>query len=352
MTVVRNFGEILARPALSVVPGAQAVQPRVAALVVTHNRLDQLRRTVQRLLAEPVDYLVVVNNASSDGTGAWLAAEADPRLRVVTPARNIGGAGGFEQGLRYVQDHLDPDWTVLMDDDARPIPSAIQTFRDRVAEFESQGYEAIAGGVFYPDGRICDMNRPSRNPFWHMGDFFRTLQRGGGRQGYHVPDSAYWTPAGAKAHPIDATSFVGFFLSRSGLRRGGLPDGGLFIYADDVIYTLRLTKRGGRIGFLPEIGFEHDCSTYQARSGDIYRPMWKVYYNYRNSLIAYRLAAGPVLFWPVFLLAVVKWRRRAREAGPRRAAYLTMYRLALKDALAGRRSRPHAEIVNRAAELS
>ena len=352
MTVVRNFGEILARPALSVVPGAQAVQSRVAALVVTHNRLDQLRRTVQRLLAEPVDYLVVVNNASSDGTGAWLAAEADPRLRVVTPARNIGGAGGFEQGLRYVQDHLDPDWTVLMDDDARPIPGAIQTFRDRVAEFESQGYEAIAGGVFYPDGRICDMNRPSRNPFWHMGDFFRTLQRGGGRQGYHVPDSAYWTPAGAKAHPIDATSFVGFFLSRSGLRRGGLPDGGLFIYADDVIYTLRLTKRGGRIGFLPEIGFEHDCSTYQARSGDIYRPMWKVYYNYRNSLIAYRLAAGPVLFWPVFLLAVVKWRRRARAAGPRRAAYLTMYRLALKDALAGRRSRPHAEIVNRAAELS
>ena len=352
MTVVRNFGQVAAQPAArAAMADAPQGSPRVAALVVTHNRLDQLSRTVKRLLEEPVDHLIVVNNASTDGTGTWLAAEQDPRLHVITAPRNVGGAGGFELGLAAVKDTIDPDWCVLMDDDARPRPGAIRAFRARAAKIESDGYDAIAGGVFYPDGRICDMNRPSRNPFWHASDFLRTLLRGGGRGGFHVPDSAYWVPPGADAHPIDVTSFVGFFLSRNGLRRGGLPDGGLFIYGDDVIYTMQLTKRGGRIGFLPEIGFEHDCSTYHAHSGDICRPTWKVYYIYRNSLKAYRIAAGPVLFWPVLVLAAAKWRLRARNAGPSRSVYLLMYRLALKDALAGRCDRPHAEIVNRAAEL-
>ena len=347
LRLTRSAGGRSTEPAL---PMAVRRQPVIAALVVTHNRLNQLRCTVQRLLEEPVDHLVVVNNASTDDTGAWLAAEQDPRLHVITAPGNFGGAGGFELGLAAVQDLIDPDWTVLMDDDARPQPGAIQTFRARAAQLESDGYDAIAAGVFYPDGRICDMNRPSRNPFWHARDFLRTLVCGGGRGGFHVPDSAYRVPPGGDAHPIDVTSFVGFFLSRRGLRRGGFPDGGLFIYGDDVIYTMRLTKRGGRIGFLPEIGFEHDCSTYHAHSGDIYRPTWKVYYNYRNSLMAYRMAAGPVLFWPVLLLAAMKWRLRARDAGPRRSAYLSMYWLALRDALAGRCDRPHSEIVHRAAE--
>jgi glycosyltransferase involved in cell wall biosynthesis len=75
---------------------------RLVALVVTHNRQDQLRLTLTRLLADPVDAVVVVNNASTDGTAAWLATLTDPRLHVMALDQNHGGAGGFEQGLRAV----------------------------------------------------------------------------------------------------------------------------------------------------------------------------------------------------------------------------------------------------------
>lgn len=311
---------------------------RLVALVVTHNRLDQLKVTVARLLAEAVEAVVVVDNASTDGTAEWLAGVRESRLQVMTMARNLGGAGGFAKGLAEVAQRHDPDWTVLMDDDARPRPGACADFLSR----DLDGWDAIAAGVYYPDGRICDMNRPSRNPFWHLADFLRTLT--GGREGFHVGDEAFTPERAEVPHAIDATSFVGFFLSRQGLRRGGLPDERLFIYGDDVIYTLNLVKRGGRIGFLPAIRFEHDCSTYVPKGGDIYRPLWKVYYNYRNSLMAYRVAAGPVLFWPVLLMAAVKWRLRARHAGADRATYLALWRLALRDAVFRDLSRPSEAI--------
>ena len=315
---------------------------RLAAIVVTHNRLGQLQVTLPRLLAEVVDAVVVVDNACEDGSSDWLAGLTDPRLHVLRLERNSGGAGGFAAGLAEAAKRFDPDWFVLMDDDARPHPGALARFLAREGGLRAEGFEAVAAGVFYPDGRICDMNRPSRNPFWHMADFLRTLT--GGRAGFHVTDAAYAPALAPIPQPIDATSFVGFFLSRAGLQRGGLPDARLFIYGDDVIYTLNLVKRGAKIAFLSAIGFEHDCSTYVAQGGDIYRPLWKVYYNYRNSLLAYRLAAGPVFFWPVLLLAAVKWRLRARHAGADRAKYLKLWRIALRDVLLGDLSRPSESI--------
>ena len=324
-------------PALALNGGGRM---RLVALVVTFNRQHHLQRTLDRLLAEDVDAVLVVDNASTDGSAATLARTTDPRLHVLTLSGNIGGAGGFEAGLREVARRFDPDWCVLMDDDARPEPGAMQHFLSRASGLERAGFEAVAAGVFYPDGRICDMNRPSRNPFWHMKDFFATAL-GGGRAGFHLKDSDY---ASQQPLPIDATSFVGFFLSRQGLVRAGYPDGNLFIYGDDVIYTLQMTAKGGRIGFVPALRFEHDCATYQQGGGDIYHPLWKVYYNYRNSLLAYRVAAGPVLFWPIVLLAVLKWRLRARHAGVGRAAYLTLFRLAVGDALAGRLTRTLAQV--------
>ena len=334
-----NF--VAGSPDLAAPPPAEpAPRPRLVALVVTYNRRPQLRRTVERLLEEDVDAIVVVDNASTDGSTEFLFKITDPRLHIVTLSENVGGAGGFEQGLREVSERFDPDWCVLMDDDARPEVGTMSRFLGQAESLERQGWEAVAGGVYYPNGEICDMNRPSRNPFWHVKDFLRTAI-GRGREGFHVGDNDY---ASTTPLAIDATSFVGFFLSRAGLKRAGFPDGKLFIYADDVIYTLRLTRKGGHIAFVPALRFEHDCSTYRLGGGDIYRPLWKVYYNYRNSLLAYRTAAGPVLYWPIFSWAAVKWRIRARHAGDDRATYLALLRLALSDALTGHMQRNHHEI--------
>ena len=323
--------------------GRVTPRPVVVALVVTFNRLAQLQVTLARLLSEDLDAVVVVDNASTDGTAAYLAGQANSRLRVIRLDRNGGGAGGFEQGLAAVMARYDPDWCVLMDDDARPEPGAIAQFR--TTEADPHQWEALAAGVFYPGGAICEMNRPSRNPFWHARQFLRTLF-GGGRSGFHVSDGDYQART---VQPIDASSFVGFFVSRAAIARVGYPDGKLFIYGDDVLYTLKLSRAGGAIGFAPWLRFEHDCTTLRPGEGHIHRPLWKAYYNYRNGLLAYRTAAGPVLFWPVLAIVAVKWRMKASAYGPDRAIYLRLLGLAVRDALTGRLGRSHDDVLALAA---
>ena len=79
---------------------------RIAAVVVTYNRLPLLRRCLAALAAcraacpgAALD-IWVVDNASTDGTAAALAAWQDPGLHYCNTGRNLGGAGGFAWGLR------------------------------------------------------------------------------------------------------------------------------------------------------------------------------------------------------------------------------------------------------------
>ena len=304
-------------------------KPSLVAVVVTHNRRAALEVTLERLLESDPNELariVLVDNASSDGTAAWLATLDDPRLEVLTNTQNLGGAGGFEQGMRHAAAHHDPDWLVLMDDDARPEPGALAAF----LAGDRAGAEAWAAAVYHPDGRICDMNRPSRNPFWRRDVLWRTLT-GGGRDGFHLGAADY---AGTAPLSIDGTSFVGFFISRAGIERGGFPDGGLFVYGDDALYTLRLTSRGGRIIFDPNLRFEHDFTTHTDADRRV-RPMWKCYYLYRNLLLVYRLSAGPwfVLAGPA---AGLKWLANVRHYRGARLRFLALVLRAIRDGFLGR----------------
>lgn len=315
---------------------------RLVAIVVTHNRITQLRTTVLALLADPADRLhalVVVNNASTDDSADWLDSQPDPRLHVLHLNRNIGGAGGFAAGLDHARRSFDPDWFVLMDDDARPRPDALQVFHSS----DLAGWDAIAGAAYHPHGAICDINRPTLDPFSNWRKFLRTLCAG--REGFHLNTTAY-----AQKSPVqvDGASFVGLFLSRRAITLGGLPEHDLFIYGDDALQTLRLSRAGGRIAFLPTIEFEHDTSTNTELQNTA--PLWKVYYRHRNTLILYHMAAG-WLFWPICLVVIPRWVLRSRDYPGQRMLFLKLFLRAIRDGLRGRRKIEHDKVLQWAGDL-
>lgn len=315
----------------------------LAALVVTYNRPDQLAITLDRIFTEPVDHVVVVDNASAPDTPALLASLTDPRLHVIRLDDNTGGAGGFEAGLAHIRDEIDPDWCVLMDDDARPAPGAFAAFRSEYADIDptSQAQDTlnvVAAVVFYPDGDLCEMNRPSRNPFWHFKLFLRTVFLGG-RAGFHLSDGDF--APDAPPSDIDVASFVGYFINRGGVARTGLPEGGMFIYGDDVTYSLRLRKSGGRILLDPRIHFEHDCRTLG--KGLATRPLWKVYYLCRNGVSVAGLAAGWLLFPFALSYYLIVWTRKTRHySTAERPLYRQMLWRGVRDGLLRRRGRNDA----------
>ncbi len=316
--------------------GSQGAR-RVVAIVTTHNRLAQLQRTVVQLLAFSADQLaqiVVVNNSSNDGTAGWLASASDPRLHVVTLDRNIGGAGGFALGLDYARKSFDPDWYLVMDDDARPMPDALAVFHAS----DISSWDAIAGAVYDPSGAICDINRPTHDPFSSWTKFLRTVRAG--REGFHLGPKDY---AASDPVAVDGASFVGLFLSRRALALAGLPDAALFVYGDDALQTLRLSRAGGRIGFFPNIRFEHDHPS--AINAQISKPLWKVYYQHRNALILYRHAAGWA-FWPICLVVLPRWAMRMRAYPGRRRDFMRLFLHGIWHGLLRKTSTSHETVLH------
>ncbi|WP_245890467.1 glycosyltransferase [Roseovarius confluentis] len=313
--------------------------PRLVAVVVTCNRLAQLKITLERLLSSAesdLSGLVVFDNASTDGTADWLSTQSDPRLHVIRSASNIGGAGGFEAAMREASARFDPDWLALMDDDARPDAGTLAAF----ANAPRAQYDAWVAAVRYPDGRVCDMNRPWINPFRSAGDLLRAMAKG--RDGFHLSAADY---AHTDHRVVDGGSFVGLFLSRAAIARAGFPDGSLFLYGDDVLYSLALSEAGGVIAFDPGLAFEHDCATLSASTSPVMSPLWKVYYYHRNQVMVYRRVAGPILFWPVMACRATAWVMRAKAYGAQRKTYLKVLRQAVRDGLGGCTNRPHESVL-------
>jgi GT2 family glycosyltransferase len=311
----------------------------LVAVVVTFNRLQQLKLTLQHTFENRFYKVVVVNNCSTDGTAQWLDALQQDNLVVLHNEVNLGGAGGFNRGFRYATDNLpEADWLVCYDDDAHPEGDVVSTFDalDIPADVGS-----MAAAVYLPDGRISEMNRPSNNPFWHWREFIRTALIG--RHGFHISNEHYQLDAPVD---VDVSSFVGCFVRLSLIRSGaiGLPRSELFIYADDIIYMLEARKAGYRHLFVPTIAFSHDCETLVNQKA-VYSPLWKAYYTFRNGLELYRVASG--IFFPLVLLVKIpKWFLSARHYDKgERARYLSLTATAIWDGVWRDYSKSHREVL-------
>ena len=78
----------------------------VTAIVVTYNRLPLLKQCLAALRAQTVQGFTVllVDNASTDGTADYIKTLAMPGLVCRNPGENLGGAGGFAYGIRAAVD--------------------------------------------------------------------------------------------------------------------------------------------------------------------------------------------------------------------------------------------------------
>ncbi|MFM0555985.1 glycosyltransferase [Paraburkholderia sediminicola] len=199
----------------------------VAAIVVSYNRRTLLQECVDALLAQtrPVDAIYVVDNGSNDGSREYLATvEVDhERVSVVLSESNTGGAGGFATGITTAFSK-GFDWYWLMDDDAEPMPDALEKL---MASEDATRADVVAmcGSVFGIDRRL---------QYWHQGTFDDRMRLIAPMPEYHASAS----------FRTDYMSFVGACIRHVAIERVGFPAHEYFVWNDDVEYTARLSGIG------------------------------------------------------------------------------------------------------------
>jgi GT2 family glycosyltransferase len=236
----------------------------VCAVVVTYNRREHLVGCLDALSRQtrPVDRILIVDNASTDGTVEGLGELGyldRPEVRLEALPVNGGSAGGFARGVALARAE-DWDWLWLLDDDAEPEPCALACLlaapqaADPATACLAPTVRDAAGGVQrYHRGRWRGRPRP-------------------------LPAEAF---AGPEPVELEYVTWVGPLIRTAAARATDPPRAEFFIWAEDYEYSFRL-RRQGRLWLVPGSVVVHK-DVAQAHSNRRSR-FW-------NRLI------GPVLGW-------------------------------------------------------
>lgn len=173
----------------------------VTAVVVTYNRLALLQQCLAALCAQTVRgfTVLVVDNASTDGTADYLKTLDMPGLVCRNPGKNLGGAGGFAYGIREAA-ALGCKAVWIMDDDTLPTPTALETLLAADAAHGGD-YGWLSGRALAPDGADQPMNLQRKT-------MYRDIDGFGDGKG---------------EIPAVMASFVSLFLRIETVRKFGLP---------------------------------------------------------------------------------------------------------------------------------
>lgn len=259
----------------------------VCSVVVTYRRKELLREALQGHLSQtrPFDKVLVVDNASNDGTLEMLATEF-PHVEVLALPSNEGGASGFYHGVQWACNHQF-DWIWLGDDDAIPQPTALE---EMIKEVHRQQKQAVVGRIvnpnFTPQIRVLQ--------FFHENDrFFKKHFHG------LEPDNIVYV-----------ANLAGFMINRKRLMEVGNIRLDFFSQCDDLEWSLRISGEDG-IAYARNAIIVHKDHVIQLERKVFGRTitavdkksLWKQYYGLRNTIIVYKLHHKPYLWHAIKVVA-------------------------------------------------
>ena len=192
---------------------------RVAAVVVTYNRLNYLKECIDALRKQTYknSNIIIVNNGSTDGTAEWLALEKD---LIVINQDNCGGAGGFYTGMKYMYENkFDAIW--MMDDDGLPAYNQLEELVKISNKYDIDFANALV------------INR----------DDHSMLYDGSRYSSERYKDTEFI--------PNLVLPFNGSFIKRHVIEKIGLIKKEMFIWGDEREYTARIKQAKFTIGTIP-----------------------------------------------------------------------------------------------------
>lgn len=238
---------------------------KVIAVVVTYNRKELLKECIENLLKQEYNNLqiLIVDNHSTDNTKEFIQDYIDNKSIIyMDTGSNLGGAGGFNYGMREAC-KLGCDFVWVMDDDCIVHKDSLTELIKADEELNGK-YGFLSSKVLWKDGTICKMNiQKTRFSKW-LKDYEKNMQE------------------------IAMASFVSLFVKTSIIRELGLPIKDFFIWTDDWEYTRRISLKY-KCYYISKSIVTHKCKNNIGASIDsVDDRLERFNYLYRNDVVLYR----------------------------------------------------------------
>ena len=246
----------------------------LVAVVLNWNGGEDTLRALQSLTEIET---ICVDNGSTDGS-AEAIAERFPGVELIRTGANLGFAGGNNVGIRRALAR-GADWVLLVNNDAAVEPG--------IAEALS------AAAVARPDAGLlaCKILSEDGATVQYAGASFNA------RLGYSGRVATSGTDELRDVGRIDG---AGAAVSREAVTRAGLLDESLFLYVEDVDWSLRIRAAGFAVVFVPAARVRHKGSAASGGGAST----TNLYYDARNTIVVAERYRPQAVRWPRRLVVV------------------------------------------------
>ncbi len=276
----------------------------VGAVIVNYNTRDHLVQCVRSLRADGLAHIVVVDNASADGSLEAME-RSDPDAVLLPMASNLGYGRAANRGVAAT----DAVYVLILNPDTVVEPGTTKVLAEALDR--DAGLAAVGPRLENPDGSLY----PSARCFPNLVD-----AAGHAFLGFVAPTNPCtrryrmldWDHCASGE--VDWVSGACLMVRRSAFVAAGGFDEAYFMYAEDVDLCWRLRRDGWRIGYEPGGRVVHSVGAASRQ-----RPYRMILAHHRSLLrFAWKTTTGPNrLLLPVVgaglaLRTLVAWTHHAR----------------------------------------
>lgn len=187
--------------------------------------------------------------------------------------KNIGGAGGFNKGIKEAI-KFNPSWVWIMDDDAEPSKDCLKNLLK-----DSDKKNDI--------GIICPLIKhkfTGEVQWYHHKRLDKKMYKDYPINKYKAEGELF----NIDLVKLNANAFVGPLINSKLIREYGFPEKEYFIWSDDLEYTYRLSQKEGCYLSTNSIIYHKD-NNINPNTGKVnLNTIWKQYYGIRNRILFIR----------------------------------------------------------------
>lgn len=231
-------------------------ESRIGVVTVTYNSGAVIEGFMQSMMSQTYAsyHLYIVDNASEDGTVAYLSNCSDARIRLIGNPDNRGIAAGNNQGIEAaLRDGCDR--VLLINNDTEFDPDLLAKM---VAGAEQYGAQMLVPKIVYYD-------RPS--VIWCAGGKFDRLEAlGTVHCGEEEQDRGQYDTA----RVVEYSPTCCMLVDTEVFQRVGLMDEAYFVYYDDVDFCVRTMRAGIKLWYIPSTTVKHKVSSLTGGSKSMF----------------------------------------------------------------------------------